>query len=135
MVEMRKFAMVVQLKTTFDQAKARVVEALGREGFGVLSEIDVTATMKKKLGVEMRPYVILGACNPPLAHQALEAELNIGVLMPCSVVVYADDAASCTVAAIDPVVQFSKVQNPKIEPVANEVRNRLVRVLENLQRP
>jgi uncharacterized protein (DUF302 family) len=133
MVEMRKFAMVIQLKTSFDLAKARVIEALGREGFGVLSEIDVTATMKKKLGVEMRPYVILGACNPTLAHQALEAEANLGVLMPCNVVVYADDAAGCTVAAVDPVVQFSKVQDPRIEPVAIEVRNRMLRVLEDLQ--
>jgi uncharacterized protein (DUF302 family) len=133
MVERRKYTLAVRLKLEFEKAKATATEALAREGFGVLSEIDVAATMKKKLGVDFRRYVILGVCNPPLAHQALQEEADLGVLLPCNVVVYADDEASCTVAAIDPVVQFSKVQNPKVEPVALEVQKRLLRVLENLR--
>ena len=133
MVENRKYALAVTVRKPFAEARATVIEALGKEGFGVLSEIDVTATLKKKLGAEFRPYVILGACNPPLAHQALQAETDLGLLMPCNVIVYANDSTACTVAAIDPVVQFSKVGNPKVEPVANEVRSRLERVLRSLQ--
>jgi len=132
MVESRNYSMAVRLGTDFDAAKARVVEALSKEGFGVLTEIDVSATLKKKLGVETRPYVILGACNPPLAHQALQEERDLGVLLPCNVAIYAEEPSGCTVTAIDPVVQFSKVKNPKVEPVAVEVRQRLVRVLESL---
>jgi uncharacterized protein (DUF302 family) len=132
MVETRKYSMAIRLQDGYDAARTRTIEALGKEGFGVLSEIDVSATMKKKLGVDFRPYAILGACNPPLAHAALQAEGDLGLLMPCNVVVYANDDSTCTVAAIDPVVQFSKVQNPQVEPVAKEVRARLTRVLESL---
>jgi uncharacterized protein (DUF302 family) len=133
MVERRKYSMATRLKSGFDETRQRTTEALAKQGFGILSEIDVAATMKKKLGVDFRPYVILGACNPPLAHQALEAERDLGLLMPCNVVIYTNDDGTCTVAAVDPVVQFSKVQNPMVEPVANEVRNRLIQVLEHLR--
>ncbi|MFZ5476810.1 MAG: DUF302 domain-containing protein [Myxococcota bacterium] len=111
-------------------AVARARAALAREGFGVLTEIDVRATMKAKLGAEERDYVILGACNPPLAHRALSGEPGVGLLLPCNVVVSADDAGGSVVAAVDPVALFSVVQRPELEAVAVEVRERLARVLE-----
>jgi uncharacterized protein (DUF302 family) len=117
----------------FEQALARSREALAAEGFGVLTEIDVTGTLRKKLGVAFRPYTILGACNPPLAHRALEAELDIGLLLPCNVVVYAaDDPAQTVIAALDPVEALSLSGNEVIQPIAEDVRARLQRVLASL---
>lgn len=108
-------------------------QELAREGFGILAEIDVAATLKQKLGEEFRPYVILGACNPPLALQALQAERDIGLLLPCNVVVYAADApAESAVAALDPVEALELTGNERIRPLAEEVRNRLERVLERV---
>ena len=118
----------------FNQALARTREALASEGFGVLTEIDVTATLRKKLDVEFRPYIILGACNPPLAHRALQAELDIGLLLPCNVVVYtADDPARTVVAALDPVEALSLSGNEAVRPIAEEVRGRLQRVVEKVE--
>lgn len=115
----------------FDQALARAREALSVEGFGILSEIDVKATLQKKLGVEFRPYTILGACNPPLAHQALTAERDIGVLLPCNVVVYEGESeGESVIAAVDPEVSLGRVGNPDLAPLAREVKQRLDRVLE-----
>ncbi len=133
MVETRNYAMQVRVRGEFEQVKSRTIESLGTEGFGILSEIDVTATLKRKLDVDFRPYVILGACNPPLAHRALQAEATIGLLLPCNVVVFDNGDGSCTAAGIDPVVQFSKVQRPELEPVAQEVRRLMVRALERLE--
>lgn len=117
----------------YDAAVARTKEALAAEGFGVLSEIDVAATMKKKLDVDFRPYVILGACNPPLAHRALTAERDIGLLLPCNVIVYADDVPGrSVVAAMDPVEALQLTGNDAIAPVAEDVKARLTRVLESL---
>ena len=116
----------------FEDAVARVRAALATEGFGVLTEIDVQATLEKKLGVQTRPYLILGACNPKLAHQALQAEPVIGVLLPCNVVVAGDDHGGVVVSAVDPVAMFEIVRRPDIEPVAKEVRERLERVLAAL---
>ncbi|HET9463983.1 MAG TPA: DUF302 domain-containing protein [Gemmatimonadales bacterium] len=117
----------------FDQALARTREALAREGFGVLTEIDVAATLRKKLDVEFRPYIILGGCNPSLAHRALQAELQIGLLLPCNVVVYAaDDPARTVVAALDPVEALSLSGNEAIQPIAEDVRGRLQRVVESV---
>jgi uncharacterized protein (DUF302 family) len=114
----------------YEAAVARTKEALAAEGFGVLSEIDVAATMKKKLDVDFRPYVILGACNPPLAHQALTAERDIGLLLPCNVIVYADDTPGrSVVAAMDPVQALALTGNEAVRPLAEAVRARLERVL------
>lgn len=115
----------------FEQAIARTREALAAEGFGVLSEIDVRATLQKKLQVEFRPYTILGACNPPLAHKALTAEPNIGVLLPCNVVVYQGDRpGESLIVAVDPEVSLGRVGNAELAPLAREVKERLGRVLD-----
>lgn len=117
----------------YEQAVDRTREALGKEGFGVLTEIDVKATLKKKIDVDFRPYVILGACNPPLAHKALSEELDIGLLLPCNVVVYAaDEPGRSVVAALDPVEALSLAGNDRIRPLATEVRSRLERVIADV---
>lgn len=115
----------------FADALARAREALAAEGFGVLCEIDVQGTLRQKLGEEIGPYTILGACNPPLAHRALGAEPQIGVLLPCNVVVRGEEDATL-VEAIDAVEMFSLVGKPELEAVAAEVRERLVRVVEQV---
>jgi len=109
---------------------ARVRLALADEGFGVLTEIDVQATLKKKLGVDRRPYLILGACNPPLAHRALEAEPSVGVFLPCNVNVFEGDDGVVYVQTPNPTMMFGLVQNPAIAPIAAEVDARLRRVLD-----
>lgn len=114
----------------FDRAIDRVTAALQAEGFGVLSDIDVAATLEKKLGRAMPPYRILGACNPPLAHKALSADLGAGLMMPCNVTVY-EDGARTVVTAIDPMETFA-ANNPVLRPIADEVRAKLARVLEKL---
>jgi uncharacterized protein (DUF302 family) len=120
-----------------DQSRALdlVKAELANEGFGILCEIDVAAVMKKKLNVDFRPYVILGACNPPLAYRALSAERDIGLLLPCNVVVYQDDdPARTVVAAMDPVEALKLTDNPDIGPLAEDVRARLLNVLDAVER-
>ena len=127
------YGMSVEVPLPYDQAVERAREELAKEGFGVLTEIDVKATMKKKLDVEFRPYIILGACNPPLAHQALSAEPDIGLLLPCNVIVYAtDDPNRSLVAVIDPVTQLETTGNKQIAPVAEQVRGKMERVLRGM---
>lgn len=109
-------------------ADARMREALSAEGFGILTEIDVAETLRAKLGIERAPYRILGACNPELAAQALDAELDIGLLMPCNVVVYEDDGDTI-VAALDPMTMVDITANPALEAVARDARDRLERAL------
>lgn len=116
-----------------EEADARVREELGKEGFGVLTEIDVKETLREKLDVDFRPYRILGACNPPLAHQALEAETDIGLLLPCNVVVYeGDEPGTSVVAALDPEVQLGLTGREDMTHLAREVRQTMERVLDNL---
>ena len=112
----------------FDEAVARTREELAREGFGVLCEIDVQATLEKKLGVQREPYMILGACNPPLAHRALEAEPELGVLLPCNVVVYQEQGHT-HIAAVNAEQMLSIVGNDELGPTASEVRTRLEAVV------
>lgn len=127
------YGLGVTVPLSYDQAVEKTREELAKEGFGVLTEIDVKATLKKKLDVEFRPYIILGACNPPIAHQALSAETDLGLLLPCNVIVYdSDEPGKSVVAAIDPVEQLRLTGNPAIEPFAQEVRARLERVLDGV---
>jgi uncharacterized protein (DUF302 family) len=115
----------------FEATVARTRQALAAEGFGVLCEIDIKEKLKEKLGVDFRNYVILGACNPPLAYRTLQEELNVGLLLPCNVVVYEKDGAS-VVAAIDASKMLSVIDNPRLESVATEVNDKLRRVVDNL---
>ena len=117
---------------TFEAALPRVMEELQKEGFGVLTEIDVKATMKKKLNAEMRPYRILGACNPTLAHRALSADPQIGLLLPCNVVVREDEASNVLVEFMDPNAVLELVDKPEVTRLASEVRQRLERVMAAL---
>lgn len=115
-------------KRSMSDAKAAVVEALKREGFGVLTEIDVKDTLKKKLNVDFRDYLILGACNPALAHQALSAELEVGLLLPCNVCLWSENDG-VTIAVVRPDALFDLVDNADVEPVASQVDEKLRRAL------
>jgi uncharacterized protein (DUF302 family) len=120
------------VELSFEDAVTRVKDELKKEGFGVLTEIDMQATMKSKLNVDLRPYKILGACNPPFAYKALQAERNIGLYLPCNVVVQDAGDGRTEVAAVDPLVAMSRIENAELEPVAQEVRARLQRVIDCL---
>ena len=122
------YSFKTKLELPYDQAVEKVTAALKGEGFGVLTEIDVKTTLKKKLDVDFRRYVILGACNPPLAHQALQAELDLGLLLPCNVIVYEEDGGS-VISIVDPLSMLGVVQNPELDRVADEARSRLERVV------
>ena len=122
----------VKLKGTFDEVVARVTDALKTEGFGVLSDIDIQAAMKAKLGIDRLPYRILGACNPPLAHKAIEAEPDIGMLLPCNVIVRQEADGSVTVGFMDPAAVLGLVQRKELEALGTEVREKLQRVSKAL---
>lgn len=128
-----KYGFSTTLPVPYEQAISQVTEALKQEGFGVLTEIDVKATLKKKLGVDFKPYIILGACNPNLAYQALQAEPELGLLLPCNVIVYDNGDGTSTVSIVDPVQMLGVVGNPALEPIAKEADTRLRRVLEHLK--
>lgn len=132
MNEQNRYAIRRELDLDFDSADRLVREALQEEGFGVLTEIDVRATLKEKLDADFRRYEILGACNPPLAHQALEADGDIGLLLPCNVVVQESGEGRTVVEAVDPVVQLGVAESADLPPLAEEVRSRLVRVLDRV---
>ena len=129
---MTKYYFGKTVELSFDDAIVRVTEELKKEGFGVLTEVDIQATLKKKLDVDFRPYKILGACNPPFAYKALQAEQNIGLLLPCNVIVQDAGNGKTEIAAIDPLVSMSKVENPALEPVAAEIKAKLQRVIQNV---
>jgi uncharacterized protein (DUF302 family) len=122
----------VQVSYSFDEAIERVTAELQKEGFGVLTDIDVKATLKKKINHDRLPYRILGACNPSLAKQAIEADPDIGLLLPCNVVVREEEDGSITVAFMDPVAVLSLVEQPGVEELANSVRGKLMNVRDAL---
>ena len=127
----KSYSYWVKLAVPFEQAVEKVTAALKEQGFGILTEIDVQATLKQKLNVDFRRYVILGACNPPLAYQALNAEIEIGLLLPCNAIVYEEDGGSI-IAIQDPVAMMSVAHNPGLDPIAHEARERLQRVVAAL---
>jgi uncharacterized protein (DUF302 family) len=123
----------INLNNSFEDTITRVSDALKEEGFGILTEIDVKATLKAKIDVDRLPYTILGACNPSLAHQALEADPDIGLLLPCNVVVRQEEDGSITVAFMDPAAVLALVNKPGVDALAGEVRGRLERVRDALR--
>lgn len=123
----------IQVNCDYATAIERVSAALKDEGFGILTEIDVKATLKKKLDVDRKPYIILGACNPPLAKQAIDADPDIGLLLPCNVVVREEDDGKITVAFMDPEAVLALVNKPGVEKLAGEVKARLLRVRDALR--
>lgn len=120
------------LKAPFDEVVEKVTEALKKEGFGILTEIDIQATLKKKLDVDFRKYRVLGACNPPFAYQALQAEDKIGLMLPCNVIVQELAGGEIEVAAIDPVASMQAVDNPQLGQVGGQVQEKLKKVIESL---
>jgi uncharacterized protein (DUF302 family) len=116
----------------FDAVRGRVVEALKVEGFGVLTEIDIQGTLKKKLDVDFRRYTILGACNPPFAHRALLADLDVGLMLPCNVVVYEQDDGRIHVAAVDPIATIAAHRSADLQEIARDVHDRLSRVVASV---
>ncbi len=129
---MSRYGISKKLECGYEEAVGRARASLSKQGFGVLTEIDVAATLKKKLGKEFRDYIILGACNPPLAHKALTVETEVGLLLPCNVIVYENDEGSVTVSAIDPQVAMSMIENPALALVAKDVKELLEKVIEDL---
>jgi len=120
------------LDTDFDKSIEKVTSALKQEGFGILTEIDVKETFKKKLDVDFRKYRILGACNPTLAHKAIQSESRIGTMLPCNVIVQELENGKTEVSAVDPVASMQAVENDKLEPIASQVREKLEKVISNL---
>ncbi len=127
-----KYYIETTLDTDFETAVTKVKEALKNQGFGVLSEIDIHEKLKEKLGVDFKKYKILGACNPPKAFEALQVENNIGLMLPCNVIVQESQAGKIDIAAIDPVASMKAVENENIEPIAREIKEMLTRVIRAL---
>jgi len=120
------------LNVSFDEAITKVIEELKKEGFGILTDIDVQGTLKKKLNVDFKKYRILGACNPPFAYQALQAEDKIGTMLPCNVVVQEHSEGNVEIAVVDPVASMQAIENPKLKDIAEQVRAKLKRVIDSL---
>ncbi|GJM43046.1 MAG: hypothetical protein DHS20C20_33280 [Ardenticatenaceae bacterium] len=122
-----------RLDLPYEQVIEKVTAALKEEGFGILTEINVQATLKRKLDIDFQKYIILGACNPSLANQALAAELEIGLLLPCNVIVYEDEKDGSVISIVDPIAMLGVIENPNLAAVANEARVRLQRVSKALE--
>ena len=121
-----------KLEFSYEKAMAKVIEELKKEDFGILTDIDVKETLKKKLNVDFRKYTILGACNPPFAYQALQAEEKIGLMLPCNVIVQETPGGGAEVSAIDPVASMQAIENPKLQEVAQQVRAKLKKVIDQV---
>jgi len=117
---------------SFDEAISKVTEELKKEGFGILTEIDVTATLKKKLNVDFHKYRILGACNPPFAYKALQTEPKIGTMLPCNVIVQELDRGEIEISAVDPLSSMQAIQNNALKPIAEEIQEKLKKVIDHL---
>ncbi len=128
-----KYYYDIKVKDTFENTKDRVIEALSREGFGVLTEINLKDTFKKKLDADFRKYVILGACNPSYSFRALQAEDKIGTLLPCNVIIQESDNGKTEVAAVDPAESMKMVNNPEVEEVAGIIRKKLINALDSIK--
>ena len=126
-----KYSYTKQVPLSFREAKEKTTAALAQEGFGILTEIDVKAALKKKLGVEYGEYIILGACNPPFAYQALQAEKEIGLFMPCNVIIY-EDGGKTFISAILPTVTIGAINNPSLVDIAKTVEEKLKKVINNI---
>lgn len=120
------------LNATYDEALEKVTNALKAEGFGILTEIDVKATLKTKLDVDVKPYKILGACNPPFAYKALQAEEQIGLMLPCNVIVYINDNDETIVSAVDPAASMQAVKNEELGEIAETIQGKLKKIIESL---
>jgi len=133
METVKRYAFSAVVDRSYEDTISLVKEALKEEGFGVLTEIDVKATLKKKLDTEFRKYVILGACNPPYAYRSLEADLDVGLLLPCNVIVYETDDKRAYIAAINPISALEIIQGQELRNIAEEVSEKLNRVVEKLR--
>ena len=132
-MEKHTYGILTRINTPYEEAVPKVMAALQEEGFGVLTEIDVKATLKKKLDADFRKYVILGVCNPKLAYQALQVELGLGLLLPCNVVVYEEGEDQCLVSVVDPMSMVSATEKSELQPIAEEATERLTRALNSLE--
>lgn len=131
---MMEYYFTKEVDLNFEEAINKVTEELKKEGFGILTEIDIKATMKKKLDVDFRNYKILGACNPPFAYEALKAEDKIGLMLPCNFIVQEKENGKVEVSCVNPIVTMSSVKNPNLENLANDVKNKLMNVINNLKK-
>lgn len=133
MQKVKEYAFSTVLDASYEDAISKVVDALKEEGFGVLTEIDVKATLKKKLDREFRKYVILGACNPPYAHRSLEVDLDVGLLLPCNVIVYETDDKRSYVSAINPIAALGVIKSEELRTIAEEISGKLKRVIDRIE--
>ena len=132
MEKMKKYAFSTVLETSYEEAIPKVKDALKEEGFGVLTEIDVKATLKEKLNVDFRRYVILGACNPPYAYKTLQTDLDVGLLLPCNVIVYETEDGKTHVSALNPASGLEIIQSDQLRTIAGEVSEKLKRAIERV---
>ena len=132
MEKIKQYAFTTILNTSYEEAVTKITEALKEEGFGVLTEIDVKETLKKKLGIDFRKYVILGACNPPYAHRTLQTDLDVGLLLPCNVIIYETDDKKAYVSALNPVSALEVIKSEELRKIAKEVSEKLQRVIDKV---